>query len=174
MRFVTFLNASIFIDITYFCISTTSWSIIEPGVYLMAATVPTLQPLVRRLLHRIPPRTNSRHTDHRLRSASFKSAAPDTPIQRPRLTKRQSEKEMVATIGRAPSRNMRLDDYHNLRYGSGVYSLRSEDEESMICTDAVIRETLAQQAHVRDGTLSVWSLKPIIVSPLRTSFFFED
>ena len=174
MRFVTFLQPSIFEDITYLCISTTSWSIIEPGVYLMAATVPTLQPLVRRLFHRIPQRTVSRHTTHRCTTPSFKLTVPDTPIERPRLTKKQSEKEMVATIGRAPSRILRLDDYHYMRYGSGVHSRRSEDEESMVCTDAVIDETRGQQGRNRDGTLSVWSLQPILVSPLRTSFFFAD
>jgi hypothetical protein len=140
----------------------------------MAATVPTLQPLLRRFFYRIPPRTVSRHTTHRLPSASFKTTVPDTPIERPRLTKKQSEKEMVATIGRAPSRNLRLDDYHSMRYGSGMHSLRSEDDESMICADAVIHEARRQQGRNADGTLRVWSLQPILVSPLRTSFYFED
>ena len=177
MRFVTFLHVNVFEDVTYLCISTTSWSVIEPGVYLMAATVPTLQPLLRRLFHRIPPRTLSRHTTHHhaLPSVSFQMTAPDTPIERPRLTKKQSEKEMLATIGRAPSRHMRLDDYHNIRYGSGVFGLRSEDDEGMECTDAIIQETkMRQQGRNPDGTLRVWSLQPILVSPLRTSFYFAD
>jgi hypothetical protein len=171
MRFVTFLHVNVFEDITYLCISTTSWSIIEPGVYLVAATVPTLQPLLRRLFHRIPSRAVSRHTTRQACSASFKQATPGTPIQRPKPTQKQSEKEMIATIGRAPSRQMRLDDYHCIRYGSGVYSLRSEDDDSV---DAVVRESMRHEERNADGSLRVWSLQPILISPLRTSFFFPD
>jgi hypothetical protein len=81
---------------------------------------------------------------------------------------------MVATIGRAPSRNVQLDDYHYMRYGSGVYSMRSEDDESMVCADAVIHETMGQQGRNPDGTLRAWSLQPIVVSPLATSFYLES
>jgi hypothetical protein len=82
---------------------------------------------------------------------------------------------MVATIGRAPSRNMRLDDYHHMQFGSGLYSTQSEDDNSMVCADAVIHETMGQQGRNPDGTLRAWSLQPIMVSsPLATSFYFED
>ncbi|KAF2272731.1 uncharacterized protein EI97DRAFT_346459, partial [Westerdykella ornata] len=49
LRFVSFLNVDLFQDITYLCVTTTSWTVIEPGVYLIAATMPTLRPLVRRI-----------------------------------------------------------------------------------------------------------------------------
>ncbi|KAF2690696.1 hypothetical protein K458DRAFT_382273 [Lentithecium fluviatile CBS 122367] len=189
MRFVAFLHVNVFQDITYLCVSTSSWSIIEPGVYLMAATVPTLQPLLRRLFQRTAQRTISCHNTPQIPNSSFKNGAPGTPIiERPRLSKKQSEKEMVATIGRAPSRNVVLDDYHNIqygagrapsrnvgiRYGSGIYSVRSEDDESMVCADAIVHEMMGQQGRNPDGTLQVWSLQPIVVSPLATSFYFDD
>lgn len=165
LRFVAFLEVDVFEDVTYLCISTTCWSIIEPGVYLMAATVPTLRPLVRRFASQVP-------------LCSVRSSAHITEIEDcvelPRVAKRPWTKEREGSIGRRPSRTLRLDDYHYLRFGSGVFSVRSEDEESMVCADAIVHETMGRQGRNPDGTLRVWSLQPMQFSPLRTSFFLSD
>ncbi|KAF2636015.1 hypothetical protein P280DRAFT_510795 [Massarina eburnea CBS 473.64] len=178
-RFVAFLDVNMFSDVTYLCISTTCWSIIEPGVYLMAATVPTLRPLVRESVNYISPGAFSCGTSRPLRSCTvpttlLPSIAPTTPIERPRLTKKSSANDMLSTIGRKPSRALQLDDYHYLQYGSGNFSVRSDDEESMVCADAIVRETMGRQGRNPDGTLMDWSLQPIQMSPLRTSFFFAS
>ncbi|KAF1955651.1 hypothetical protein CC80DRAFT_549343 [Byssothecium circinans] len=179
LRFVAFLNVDMFLDVTYLCISTTSWSIIEPGVYLMAATVPTLRPLCREFVGRIAPGALSRHTTRPVRSLTihpphFPTTVPDTPrtpVERPRFSKKHSTKDVLETIGRKPSRTLQLDDYHYMQYGSGVFSVRSDDEESMVCADAIVMETMGRQGRNPDGTLMSWSLQPMRFSPLRTSFF---
>ncbi|PVI06860.1 hypothetical protein DM02DRAFT_581367 [Periconia macrospinosa] len=180
LRFLVFLHVDLFSDITYNSVSTTSWSIIEPGVYLMAATVPTLRPLVRRFISKISSEAVSRHTTRPLRSRTAStprpSNTPHLPLsrmpERPRLSKKSSSKNVMETIGRASSRPLQLDEYHNLRYGSGVFSVRSDDEESMVCADAIVYETMGRQGRNPDGTLAGFSLQPIHLSPLRTSFFF--
>ncbi|CAI6338743.1 unnamed protein product [Periconia digitata] len=182
LRFLVFLNVDVFEDVTYNSISTTSWSIIEPGVYLMAATVPTLRPLVRRFFSSISSDGLSRHATWPLPShtISTNKGRPNTAHvatasmpERPKLSKKSSSRNVIETIGRASSRPLQLDEYHYLRYGSGVFSVRSEDEESMVCADAIVYEHMGRQGRNPDGTLTAWSLQPIhLTSPLRTSFFF--
>jgi hypothetical protein len=180
-RFLAFLHVDIFTDVTYLSIKSTNWSIIEPGVYLMAATVPTLRPLFRRCVSKIAPGGLSRHTSRPLRSLSLPTtdlsvppAAPNTPVvTRPKLTKKSSTMDVIETIGRKPTRIRQMDEYHHMQFGSGAFSVRSEDEESMVCVDAIIYETMGRQGRNPDGTLMAWSLQPIEYnSPLRTSFFF--
>lgn len=36
-----------FADVTWYSVSTMTWTLVEPGVYLIAATLPSLRPLVR-------------------------------------------------------------------------------------------------------------------------------
>jgi hypothetical protein len=66
-----------------------------------------------------------------------------------------------------------MDEYHFMQWGSGIYSVKSEDEESMVCAEAAVHETMGKQGRNPDGTLQMWSLQPVQYSPLRTSFFFE-
>lgn len=179
-RFVVFLRTDVFEDITYNSVATTNWSIIEPGVHLMGATVPTLRPVIRRLFSQMPMTlSTSKSTTHLFAPGSpSMPKTPKTPrtpeAERPALLKKSSAKDVVPTIGRAPSRNVRLDDYHYMQWGSGVYSVRSDDEESMVCADAVVHETMGRQGRNPDGTLQLWSLQPLQYSPLRASFFLED
>lgn len=151
------------------------WSIIEPGVYLMAATVPTLRPLLRQLFMQ-NPRVPSRCVTPAVRSNTFGTAGTETKNERPRLTKKASEKEFINTIGCQPTRTVRLDEYHHIWYGQGVTSVRSEDEESVICADAIIRENTARRGRAtrEEGALRAWTLQPIQISPMRTSFFLEE
>lgn len=67
-----------------------------------------------------------------------------------------------------------MDDYHFLQWGSGIYSVRSDDEESMVCAEAIVHEEMGRQGRNPDGTLQMYSLKPVQYSPLRASFFMED
>jgi hypothetical protein len=53
-------------------------------------------------------------------------------------------------------------------------SLRSTDEESLVCADAITRERFAREGRNADGTLSTWSLQPVQLSPLRTSFLYAN
>ncbi|KAF1967602.1 hypothetical protein BU23DRAFT_573078 [Bimuria novae-zelandiae CBS 107.79] len=177
LRFVVFLRTDVFLDVTYYSVVTTNWSIIEPGVHLMGATVPTLRPLIRRLFSQLPRPISTMKSATQPATAHSPSMpkTPKTPVvERPALIKKSSARDMVPTIGRAPSRQVRLDDYHYMQWGSGVHSLRSDDEESMVCADAIVHETMGRQGRNPDGTLQLWSLQPVQYSPLRTSFFFES
>ena len=49
LRFVTFFQTDLFSDPTYLVIETMTWTCVEPGVYLIAACLPSLRPLVRPL-----------------------------------------------------------------------------------------------------------------------------
>ncbi|KAH7125754.1 hypothetical protein B0J11DRAFT_419656, partial [Dendryphion nanum] len=53
LRFISFMNDDFFHDLTYLAPSMTSWTIIEPGVYLIAATMPTLRPLIRQVFKEV-------------------------------------------------------------------------------------------------------------------------
>ncbi|KAF2002604.1 hypothetical protein P154DRAFT_462026, partial [Amniculicola lignicola CBS 123094] len=47
LRFLSFIQIDAFKDISYLCVTATSWTVIEAGTYLIAATIPTLRPLLR-------------------------------------------------------------------------------------------------------------------------------
>ncbi|KAF2441761.1 hypothetical protein P171DRAFT_365386 [Karstenula rhodostoma CBS 690.94] len=174
MRFVIFLRTDLFEDVTYHSVTATNWSIIEPGVHLMGATVPTLRPMIRRFFSQMPRAISTPKSATQPLSPNNPSRPKTTTIERPGLIKKSSARDMVPTIGRAPSRNMRMDEYHFMQWGSGILSVRSEDEESMVCADAVVHETMGRQGRNPDGTLQMWSLQPVQYSPLRTSFFLES
>ncbi|PSN64099.1 hypothetical protein BS50DRAFT_500190 [Corynespora cassiicola Philippines] len=172
LRFVAFVKVDLFEDVTYNSVKTTSWTIIEPGMYLIAATTPTLRPLIRWVVKEIQGNGLIENTTKCFRS-TFRSTMLEQagPEQGRVLTKRPSKLDLINTIGRKPSRTLQLDDYHRMRH-SRVFSLHS-DEESMVCADAIIQEHLGRQGRNPDGTLRAWSLQPIEMSPLRTSFFLE-
>ena len=44
---VNFFGTDLFADVTYQCVVTVSWTIVEAGVYVIAATLPSLRPLIR-------------------------------------------------------------------------------------------------------------------------------
>ncbi|KAF2872721.1 hypothetical protein BDV95DRAFT_395790 [Massariosphaeria phaeospora] len=298
LRFVAFLDSNLFHDITYLSVTTTGWTIIEPGVYLIAATMPTLRPLLRKMFKRV---THTLPSSQR-RTSCFRSTVDsdskdiEADSAHPRLLRsKPSEREFVQTIGRVPSRALLLDEYHSMQgrlptdrspqdrspqgrwpndsspqdrrpntlspldrwpndrwpqdrspqsphlqdrslqaqYAQdrsprvpyspnmsprvpyspstspqvrvpknkwwqdrgakeqspkerprkeravkerppkerGSKRHRSADEESMVCADAIIHESMGQQGRNPDGTLHIWSLQPSIrLSPLRTSF----
>lgn len=170
---MVFLRTDLFQDVTYHSVVTTNWSIIEPGVHLMGATVPTLRPMIRRFFSRMPRTMSTPKSATQPFAPGSPSWPKTTVMERPGLAKKSSARDMVPTIGRAPSRNMRMDEYHFMQWGSGVYSVGSDDEESMVCAEAVVHETMGRQGRNRDGTLQMWSLQPVQYSPLRTSFVFE-
>lgn len=78
------------------------------------------------------------------------------------------------TIGHRPSRLLDLDTYHHIIQDQDVASPISIDEESLVCMDARCQERFASQGRNPDGTLTTWSLQPVSVSPMRTSFFLEN
>ncbi|KAI9788794.1 MAG: hypothetical protein M1816_006575 [Peltula sp. TS41687] len=47
LRFVNFFQTNLFSDPTFLVVQTMTWTCVEPSVYLIAATMPSLQPLVR-------------------------------------------------------------------------------------------------------------------------------
>ena len=47
LRLVYFFQVDMFADVTWYSVSTMTWTLAEPGVYLIAATLPSLRPLVR-------------------------------------------------------------------------------------------------------------------------------
>ena len=47
IRLVYFFQIDMFADVTWHAPGTMSWTLVEPGVYLIAATLPSLRPLVR-------------------------------------------------------------------------------------------------------------------------------
>lgn len=88
LRLVYFFETDLFADVTYQSVVTMSWTLVEPGVYVIAATLPSLRPLVRyasnelkletlygTLLHRYT-RTSSAHkySDSSLANTQIKLA----------------------------------------------------------------------------------------------------
>ena len=51
IRLVYFFRIDLFADVTYHSVETMTWTVVEPGVYLIAATLPSLRPLVRYVFH---------------------------------------------------------------------------------------------------------------------------
>lgn len=47
VRLVYFFQIDLFADVTFNSVGTMTWTLIEPGVYLIAATLPSLRPLIR-------------------------------------------------------------------------------------------------------------------------------
>ena len=45
LRFVAFFKVDLFSDPTFLVVDTMTWTCVEPGVYLIAATLPSLRPL---------------------------------------------------------------------------------------------------------------------------------
>ena len=52
LRFIEFYVHDALTDVTFSAINILTWTCIEPGVYFIAATLPSLQPLVRFLLQK--------------------------------------------------------------------------------------------------------------------------
>ena len=46
-RLVMFFRIDLFKDVTYDGVQTMAWTLVEPGVYMIAATLPSMRPLVR-------------------------------------------------------------------------------------------------------------------------------
>jgi hypothetical protein len=180
LRFVCFLQSDVYKDITYLGVSTTCWTIIEPGVYFMAATIPMLRHLIRRIFRRAndlcpcPSQFSSRmQRSAQLVDENVAIALP-SPVHKksPKSTK-SFHWDFVETIGQRPPRKMQRDTYHHMQ-DPAVMSIRSTDEESLVCADAKTHETFARQGRNPDGTLRVWSLQPVQISPIRTSFFYAN
>lgn len=49
IRFATFFTIDVFSDPTYYVVTSMTWTCIEPGVYFIAATLPSLRPLARQV-----------------------------------------------------------------------------------------------------------------------------
>ena len=163
-----------FDDITYLGIWPGCWTIIEPGLYLVAATVPTLRPLVRRLIKatsEVFPITKATVNCYRDTCNTTDPSASSTDLAPRQLSKKPSTRQ-IETVVRRPSRAL-LDDYHRIQYSEPL-TPRSMDEESMVCEDAVIAETMSRQGRNPDGTLVAWSLQPMHMSPFRTSFVMRE
>lgn len=98
---------------------------------------------------------------------------PVPAVEQPRLIRHIPTKKSYETLGQRPKKTLQLDDYHRVRYGPGLVSLSTADEESMVCADAIVHETMGRQGRNPDGTLRAYSLQPMQFSPLRTSFFLD-
>lgn len=53
VRLISFSQTHFFADPTYFGVKTLIWTIVEPGVYLIAATLPSLRPLLRHVVQNL-------------------------------------------------------------------------------------------------------------------------
>lgn len=53
VRLVYFFRTDLFADVTFQTVVPMTWTLVEPGVYLIAATLPSLRPLVRYLFQDI-------------------------------------------------------------------------------------------------------------------------
>ncbi|KAG8531953.1 uncharacterized protein KY384_003589 [Bacidia gigantensis] len=47
VRLIYFFKINMFEDVTWDAVETMSWTLIEPGVYMIAATLPSLRPLLK-------------------------------------------------------------------------------------------------------------------------------
>ena len=73
IRFVEFQHADLFSDVSFKCVTTMIWTIIEPGMYQIAATLPTLRPVLKKtvtslsslsLLSRFSSTSRLQRTEH--------------------------------------------------------------------------------------------------------------
>ncbi|KAF2662179.1 hypothetical protein K491DRAFT_773309 [Lophiostoma macrostomum CBS 122681] len=177
LRFVSVLKADLFGDIT-FSPSLTIFTIIEPGVYLIASTIPTLRPLIRRFFKEandtilLAPRlTNLFRSSLQVRTSAASLPAPPRRV----LQKKSSRSlyDYFDTVGQLPVRGPDLDEAHWMQ-ALDTPSPRSLDEESLVCAHAIIQERFAREGRNPDGTLQWWSLQPVQTSPLRSSFVFVN
>lgn len=57
LRMVNFFGTDLFADITFECVVGVSWTIVEAGVYVIAATLPSLRPLIQYTTTRLQLKT---------------------------------------------------------------------------------------------------------------------
>ncbi|KAF2732414.1 hypothetical protein EJ04DRAFT_554059 [Polyplosphaeria fusca] len=167
LRFVSFANNYMFVDITFRSISNISWSIVEPGVYLVAATIPTLRPLVRRMfreLNEVLPVSQILTDRYKLGGASTRADRSPTPQQF--QLRREPSRELLKTIGRKPSRTLQLDDYHRAHcYEAALTSPMSMDEKSVNSADkSCSSEEVPKPSPPQ----------PVRLRPLNPNFVFPD
>lgn len=55
LRLTTFFTVDLFADPTYNVVQTMTWTCAEPGVYFIAACLPSLRPLLRSVLETVNP-----------------------------------------------------------------------------------------------------------------------
>lgn len=63
MRFVTFSNNNSFIDATWNAVELIIWTIAEPGIYLIAACLITLRPLLDKYGPKVWPHATKAHSN---------------------------------------------------------------------------------------------------------------
>jgi hypothetical protein len=179
LRLISISDGRIYKDITYLIVPNMSWTIIEPALYVIAATIPTLRPLVQYLSGKTSKSLTKGASRMSFPRQSLGFNTLDAKISHPtRVLRKKSSQSLylhlAETVGRRLSKIMPVDGRNDMQEHS-LMTFRSMDEESLVCADAVTHERYAKEGRNPDGTLRTWSLmQPVPLSPLRTSFFLED
>jgi hypothetical protein len=178
LRLRSVLEADLFGDITYQT-SLTIWTIIEPGVYLIASTIPTLRPLIGRFFKGanetilLAPRL----TQYFRSSLHPRASTASLPAHPRRVLHKKSSgslHEYYEPVGHSPMKGVGMDGHHWMQLqGLDRPAARSLDEESMVCAHAIIQERFSRERRLSDG-LRLWSLQPAQMSPLRSSFVLTN
>ncbi|ORY09156.1 hypothetical protein BCR34DRAFT_568876 [Clohesyomyces aquaticus] len=193
LRFVSILQINFLNDVTFLCVKTTAWTVIEPGAYFIAATMPTLRPLIRRIGEELDKSSPLTRAITAWTRRNFPSTEEDHVKTRRVLRKKPSKLSISAVEHRGPlnfsahtarpsrtfpfrvnsdSPPYNFRDEMGMGIDTGLASPRSVDEESMLCAAAASHEKLNREGRNPDGTLRGWSLQPVHLSPLRASFYF--
>lgn len=81
MRFIFFFRADVSVDITWFAIDLWTWTTIEPGMYLIAAALPSLRPLLGLIFQNVDFSTlGSRLLHHRTKESLKKTKTRDMAL----------------------------------------------------------------------------------------------
>lgn len=134
IRFVSFLRVDLRSDVSLETPRTMKWTIIEPAMYQIAATLPTLRPILTKILSSI----NSMSLFSRFSSVSRQQKSEDTS----------------GRAGEATDRNqfVKLDDYHYMHDLSGAKELDTNYSGVLKTTNVSVSSHTVADAEEHDLT----------------------
>ena len=160
-RFTKFFRNDAITDGTFSSVELMSWTIVEPGVYLIAASLPTLRPLVQRVFQST---RSSDITLKRTRDYSDGFSRRSTAV-----TRRVGQLGTGSTLDQSPSGFQRLADGHIMGdERNPAYDCRSEAKVSRNHPDkggAYGSDAWDQQIHVKHDFVVTTSGNPETVAP---------
>ena len=144
-RFATFFRNDAMSDGTFSSVELMSWSLIEPGTYLMAACLPSLRPLAQRIFGDTRLAHLSTHWTPKYRVRSHERSTMNIELE--------GHRRLRSEVHRSPQ------GFHRLADGRESIGKSSEDERSLVDNHKSARENVGQFA---PNTYSVESEAPHI------------
>ena len=136
-RFTTFFQNDAITDGTFASVDLMSWTIIEPGIYLLAACLPPLRPLLHRIAKAVSHAYSSKQWTPKDGDGDREGSTADIKLQ---------------GLGGLRSENHHLPSgFHRLADGGESIGNRSEDETSLVGNYSSAKENDRQPARNNRG-----------------------